>query len=291
MQEIYFKKLNLDVNEKKHSFFSLNEEYLVVVLQSEIDTNEYVNNLYIYHIKEERMHCEYSVTTAEQITSVLKCKDAYLLIFDKEYEDGVIDETPNAYFWDPVKGFYKSFYAGRYINSIKIDNDQNIWIGYDEMGIFSMIDGELSEKGFNRFDSTCRIKPVLDKENPHTIDHYYDSFVTGSYVYLFYNVVGEKILKKIDLELDKVVETRKINLDLGAICEHKSSLYLFVWDSLNYEISKALKTNDFVNYLELRLLDLQTNEKIVFTDITSHNNIIAGLDDYNNIYIGKITED
>ena len=289
MQEIYFKKLNLDINERELSCFSLDEEYLVFVLQNEVDTNKYVNNLYVYHINEQELHYEYSVTTIDQITFVLKCKDDYLLIFDKEYEDGIIDETPNAYFWNPIKGFYKSFYAGRYINSIKIDNDQNIWVGYDEMGIFSMIDGDLSEKGFNRFDSTFRIKPVLDKEKPHPIDHYYDSFVTGSYVYLYFSVLGEKIFKKIDLVSDKFVETRKIDLDLTAICEHKSSLYLFIRDPLNYEISKAFKTNDFVNCFDLSLLDLQTNEKIVFTDITSHNNIIAGLDEYNNIYIGKIS--
>lgn len=288
MQEIYFKKLNLDINERELNCFSLNEEYLVFVLQNEVDTNKYVNNLYVYHISEQELHYEYSVTTIDQITSVLKCEDDYLLIFDKEYEDGIIDETPNAYFWHPVKGFYKSFYAGRYINSIKIDNDQNIWVGYDEMGIFSMIDGELSEKGFNRFDSTFRIKPVLDKEKPHPIDHYYNSFVTGSYVYLYFSVLGEKIFRKIDLVSDKFVETRKIDLDLTAICEHKSSSYLFIRDPLNYEIRKAFKTNDFVNYFDLSLLDLQTKEKIVFTDITSHNNIIAGLDEYNNIYIGKI---
>lgn len=288
MQEIYFKKLNLDINKRGLSCFSLNEEYLVFVLQNEVDTNKYVNNLYVYHISEQELYYEYSVTTIDQITSVLKCKDDYLLIFDREYEDGIVDETPNVYFWNPIKGFYKSFYAGRYINSIKIDNDQNIWVGYDEMGIFSMIDGELSEKGFNRFDSTFRIKPVLDKEKPHPIDHYYDSFVTGSYVYLYFSVLGEKIIKKIDLVSDEFVETRKIDLDLTAICEHKSSLYLFIRDPLNYEISKAFKTNDFVNYFDLSLLDLQTNEKIVFTDITSHNNIIAGLDEYNNIYIGKI---
>ncbi|MEH7699051.1 hypothetical protein, partial [Bacillus pumilus] len=222
MQEIYFKKINLDINDRELSCFSLNEEYLVFVLQNEVETNKYVNNLYVYHISEQKLHYEYSVTSIDQITSVLKCEDDYLLIFDKEYEDGIIDETPNAYFWHPVKGFYKSFYAGRYINSIKIDNDQNIWVGYDEMGIFSMIDGELSEKGFNRFDSTFRIKPVLDKEKPQQIDHYYDSFVTGSYVYLYFSVLGEKIFKKLDLVSDKFVETRKIDLDLTAICEHKS---------------------------------------------------------------------
>ncbi|MES1035370.1 hypothetical protein [Bacillus pumilus] len=286
MSQIYLRKLNLIIGERDSSLISLNEKYLVVVLQNE---NEYMHHIHVYDIRKDRWLCKHCITISEQITAVLYLGDAYLILFDKEYEDGVIDETPNAYFWHPVKGFYQSFYAGRYINSIKIDNDQNIWIGYDEMGIFSMIAGELSERGFNRFDSNFQLKPVgVEKSSP--IDHYYSSFVTESYIYLYYCVLGERILKKIDL-LDNVIEKRKIDLDLAAICQYQSNVYLFISDPFNYKINQVLKTNDFEEFLELNILDVQTNDRIVFTNAVTHNNLIAGLDENHHIYIGEIRED
>ncbi|KXZ23311.1 hypothetical protein AXI59_09460 [Bacillus nakamurai] len=285
MHELEFRDLNVKVNEEDTVLLSMTESEIIVLTKKEIDYGaQYINHIVLYCNTNGRFLNSYSVQTNEQVINVQKVDDSFLLLVDKEYEDGVRNVEPNIYLWNPHKEFYQSFYAGRYINSMMIDQNKSLWVGYDEIGIFSCVDQEISTRGINKFVlKNGKYELCSHGVSSYMIDQYYSTFVSEDAIYLYYRSMGENYLQKLNL-LGKTLDRFEVEIECSSCIKNESSIYFFIRDEDSYYIEKVLKTNDMQSYIEQEILN-ENGESLRFTQLASYKNKCAGIDLHNTLFL------
>lgn len=286
MDELKFRDLNVKVNEEDSVLLTLTESEIIVLTKKEIDYgNKYINQIDLYCNTNGQFLNSFSIQTNEQVINVQKVSDTFLLLIDKEYEDGVRNVDPNIYLWSPLKGFYQSFYAGRYVNSMIIDQNKNLWVGYDEAGIFSCVDSELSTKGINKFVFKNGLYELCARDvNPYIVDQYYSTFVDKDAIYLYYRSMSENYLQKLNF-LGETLERIEIEIECASCVISETSSYFFIRDEDSYNIEIALKTNNMQSYTKQIIMNENTAESISFTHVATYKDKCAGIDINNNLFL------
>lgn len=284
MSDLFFKGLHT-VTEKGKILLSMNDsEFIVLTQQERNDHGYFINHLSIYSNTDGRFLNSYSVQTKKQVINIQKVDDSFLFLIDKEYEDGISNVEPNIYVWSPLKGFYQSFYAGRYINSMMIDQNKCLWVGYDETGIFSCVDQEISSKGINKF-TLKNGKYELDSNDvsSYVIDQYYSTFVSEDAIYLHYNSMGENYFQKLKLS-GGTLEQYKAEIEFHSCIQNGLYLYLFIQDD-TYHIKKAAKTDDMQSFVEHKMLNENTGEDLCFSQVAVYKDKCVGIDHHHNLFL------
>ncbi|MCY8632276.1 immunity protein WapI [Bacillus spizizenii] len=286
MHELKFRDLNVEVNEEETVLLSMTESEIIVLTKKEIDYGaKYINHIVLYCNTDGRFLNSFSIQTNEQVINVQKVDDSFLFLIDKEYEDSVRDVEPNIYLWNPIEGFHQSFYAGRYINSMIIDQNKNLWVGYDEMGIFSCVDQEISTRGINKFVlENGKYELYSHGVSSYVIDQYYSTFVSEDAIYLYYRSMGEDYLQKLNL-LGETLERVEVGIECSSCIKNGSSIYLFSRDDDSYNIEKVFKTNDMQNYVEQKISNENNGESLCFTQVASYKDKVAGIDHNNKLFL------
>lgn len=236
MSDLFFKGLHT-VIEKGKILLSMNDSEFIVLTQQERNDYGYINHIALYSNTDGTFLNRYRVQTKKQVINIQKVDDSFLFLIDKEYEDGISNVEPNIYVWSPLKGFYQSFYAGRYINSMMIDQNKCLWVGYDETGIFSCVDQEISSRGMNKFIlKNGKYELDSDDVSSYVIDQYYSTFVSKDAIYLHYSSMGEAYLQKLKLS-GETLGRYKAEIEFHSCIQNGSYLYLFIWDD-PYHIKK-----------------------------------------------------
>ncbi|WP_406621122.1 hypothetical protein [Bacillus atrophaeus] len=283
MSDLIFKGLHR-VTEKGKILLSMSDSEFIVLTQQERNDHGYVNHISLYSNTDGRFLNSYSVQTKKQVMNVQKVDDSFLFLIDKEYEDGTRNIEPNIYVWSPLKGFYQSFFAGRYINSMMIDQNKNLWVGYDEMGIFSGVDQEISARGMNKFIfKNGEYELDSDDVSSYVIDQYYSTFASEDVIYLHYRSKGEDYLQKLKLS-GETLGQYKAKIEFHSCIQNGSYLYLFIWDD-SYHIKKAAKTEDMESYVEQKMLNENTGENLCFAEVAVYKDKCVGIDDHHNLFL------
>ncbi|ARW08876.1 hypothetical protein [Bacillus atrophaeus] len=283
MSDLIFKGLHR-VTEKGKILLSMSDSEFIVLTQQERNDHGYVNHISLYSNTDGRFLNSYSVQTKKQVINVQKVDDSFLFLIDKEYEDGTRNVEPNIYVWSPLKGFYQSFFAGRYINSMMIDQNKNLWVGYDETGIFSCVDQEISSRGINKFIlKNGEYELNSDGISSYVIDQYYSTFVSEDAIYLHYRSMGEDYLQKLKLS-GEMLGQYKSEIEFHSCIQNGSYLYLFIWDDL-YHIKKAVKTDDMQSFAEHKMLNENTGEDLCFAQVAVYKDKCVGIDHHHNLFL------
>ncbi|MEC0581709.1 hypothetical protein P8854_06975 [Bacillus spizizenii] len=283
MSDLLFKELHR-VTEKGKILLSMNDSVFIVLTQQERNEYGYINHIALYSSTDGRFINSYNVHTDKQVINVQKVDDSFLFLIDKEYEDGISNVEPNIYVWSPLKGFYQSFYAGRYINSMMIDQNKNLWVGYDEMGIFSGVDQEISARGMNKFIlKNEEYELDSDDGSSYVIDQYYSTFVSEDAIYLHYRSMGEDYIQKLKLS-GETLGQYKAEIELHSCIQNGSYLYLFILDD-SYHIKKAAKTTDMQSFVEHKMLNENTGEDLCFAQVAVYKDECVGIDHHHNLFL------
>lgn len=283
MSDLLFKGLHR-VTEKDKILLSMNDSEFIVLTQQERNDGYIFNHISLYSNTDGRFLNSYSVQTKKQVINIQKADDSFLFLIDKEYEDGISNVEPNIYVWSPLKGFYQSFYAGRYIISMVIDQNKCLWVGYDETGIFSCVDQEISSRGMNKFIMKNE-KYELDSDHvsPYVIDQYYSTIVSGDAIYLHYSSMGEAYLQKLKLS-GETLGRYKAEIEFHSCIQNGSYLYLFIWDD-PYHIKKAVKTDEMQSFVEHKMLNEKTGEDLCFAQVAVYKDKCVGIDQHHNLFL------
>ncbi|MCY7852858.1 hypothetical protein MOD48_01135 [Bacillus spizizenii] len=283
MSDLIFKGLHR-VTEKGKILLSINDSEFIVLTQQKRNDHEYVNHISLYSNIDAQFINSYNVHSDNQVINVQKVDDSFLFLIDKEYEDGISNVEPNIYVWSPLKGFYQSFYAGRYINSMMIDQNKNLWVGYDEMGIFSGVDQEISARGMNKFIlKNEEYELDSDDGSSYVIDQYYSTFVSEDAIYLHYRSMGEDYIQKLKLS-GETLGQYKAEIELHSCIQNGSYLYLFILDD-SYHIKKAAKTTDMQSFVEHKMLNENTGEDLCFAQVAVYKDKCVGIDHHHNLFL------
>ncbi|MEC2333304.1 hypothetical protein [Bacillus subtilis] len=283
MSDLFFKGLHT-VTEKGKILLSMNDSEFIVLTQQERNDYGYINHIALYSNTDGTFLNRYRVQTKKQVINIQKVDDSFLFLIDKEYEDGISNVEPNIYVWSPLKGFYQSFYAGRYINSMMIDQNKCLWVGYDETGIFSCVDQEISSRGMNKFIlKNGKYELDSDDVSSYVIDQYYSTFVSEDAIYLHYSSMGEAYLQKLKLS-GETLGRYKAEIEFHSCIQNGSYLYLFIWDD-PYHIKKAVKTDDMQSFVEHKMLNEKTGEDLCFAQVAVYKDKCVGIDHHHNLFL------
>lgn len=283
MSDLFFKGLHT-VTEKGKILLSINDSEFIVLTQQERNDHGYINHISLYSNTDGRFLNSFSVQTIKQVINVQKVDDSFLFLIDKEYEDGISNVEPNIYVWSPLKGFYQSFYAGRYINSMVLDQNKCLWVGYDETGIFSCVDQEISSRGVNKFIlKNEKYELDYDHVSPYVIDQYNSTIISEDAIYLHYSSMGEAYLQKLKLS-GETLGRYKAEIEFHSCIQNGSYLYLFIWDD-PYHIKKAVKTDNMQSFVEHKMLNESTGEDLCFAQISVYKDKCVGIDDHHNLFL------
>ncbi|MBO3794149.1 hypothetical protein [Bacillus subtilis] len=284
MSDLFFKGLHT-VTEKGKILLSMNDSEFIVLTQKErIDHGYIINHLSLYSNTDGRFLNSYSVQTKKQVINVQKVDDSFFFLIDKEYEDGISNVEPNIFVWSPLKGFYQSFYAGRYINSMVLDQNKCLWVGYDETGIFSCVDQEISSRGVNKFIlKNEKYELDYDHVSPYVIDQYNSTIISEDAIYLHYSSMGEAYLQKLKLS-GETLGRYKAEIEFHSCIQNGSYLYLFIWDD-PYHIKKAVKTDNMQSFVEHKMLNESTGEDLCFAQVAVYKDKCVGIDHHHNLFL------
>ncbi|KJD57545.1 hypothetical protein [Bacillus velezensis] len=287
MSELVFTRIHTKINSSGPIILSMNATELIVLAQ-EKRQDEYINRIFIFRNRDGYLRHRYQIETSKKIIGVQKSRDLFLFLIHKDYEDGMVYEEPNIYVWHPIKGFYHSFYGGRYIRSMTVDSASNLWLGYDESGIFSCLDDDISSKGVTLFPFTDGIwKSRCDSfcTSPHLIDHFYGVYAEKDALYLHYCTLGEDYIRKVDLQ-GETLSFHKADFDFSAQFKIGSSYYFLIRNEASCRIDKAVKFHNMAKQAgEYQLTDKVSRKPLRFTQVAAYQDKAAGVDESNRLYL------
>ncbi|WP_342007225.1 hypothetical protein [Bacillus sp. YBsi01] len=287
MLELVFTRINTKINASGPIILSMNAAELIVLAQ-EKRKDKYINRIFIFRNRDGYLrHC-YQIETSKKITDVQKSGDLFLFLIHIDYEDGMIHEEPNIYVWHPIKGFCHSLYGGRYIRSMTVDSANHLWLGYDEAGIFSCLDDDISSKGVTRFpfaDGTWKSRCESFCTYPHLIDHFYGAYAEKNALSLHYHTLGEDYIRKVDLQ-GETLSFQKADFGFSAQFKIDSSYYFLIRNEASCRIDKALKFHNMTKQAgQYQLTDKVSRKALRFTRVTAYQDKAAGIDESNRLYL------
>ncbi|AME06924.1 hypothetical protein NNG64_19035 [Bacillus siamensis] len=287
MSELVFTRINTKINTSGPIILSMNAAELIVLAQ-EKRKDKYINRIFIFRNRDGYLRHRYQIETSKKITGVQKSGDLFLFIIHMDYKDGMVHEEPNIYVWHPIKGFCHSFYGGRYIRSMTVDSANHLWLGYDEAGIFSCLDDDISSKGVTRFpftDGTWKSRCESFCTYPHLIDHFYGAYAEKNALYLHYHTLGEDYIRKVDLQ-GETLSFQKADFDFSAQFKIDSSYYFLIRNEASCRIDKALKFHNMTKQAgQYQLTDKVSRKALRFTQVTAYQDKAAGIDESNRLYL------
>ncbi|WP_125123466.1 hypothetical protein [Bacillus amyloliquefaciens] len=288
MSELVFTRINTKINISGPIILSMNAAELIVLAQEKVRKEEYSNHIFIFRNSDGHLRHRYQIQTSMNIIGVQKSGDLFLFLIHKNYEDGVVQEEPNIYIWHPLKGFYHSLYGGRYIRSMTVDSANNLWLGYDEAGIFSCLDDDISSKGVALFpfeDGTWKSCSDTFRTAPHLIDHFYGAYAQKDAMYLHYRTLGEDYIRKVDLQ-GETLSFHMADFYFSAQFRKDSSYYFLIRNQASCQIDKALKFHNMTKQAgEYQLTDKISRKPLRFTQVAAYQDKAAGIDESNRLYL------
>ncbi|MCP6680742.1 hypothetical protein [Bacillus nakamurai] len=287
MSELAFTRINTSISNGDQMILAMNAAEFIVLAQEKTQKDKYINHIFLFQNSDGQLLNRYQIETSKDIICVQKSGASFLFLINREYEDGVVHEEPNIYMWHPIRGFYHSFYGGRYIRSMTIDSSNNLWLGYDEAGIFSCLDDDISLKGVNPFtfkNGTWKLCFDSFSTAPHLVDHFYDAFADKDAIYLHYCALGQDYIQKIGLH-GETLGFHKVNFDFSAQFRRDSFYYFLIQDQSSYLIEKAMKSHDMEHGEEYTLTDKSTRKHLRFTQVAVYQDKVAGIDERNRLYL------
>ncbi|GAF11233.1 hypothetical protein JCM19046_3034 [Bacillus sp. JCM 19046] len=220
--------LDLGVNYQDNIFLNLSNSKIVVL--TNIEEGQIVRNNIIVYSLDGQILKEYQLWSEKKIISCIPYQKHFILTQDIEYEDFVSNKEPNVLIWNPEKEVINKFFGGRYINSLAVDLIDTIWIGYDEMGIFSCLKNDISLKGVNRFEinndivTICSLDETLD-----IIDSYSFTYINQHKIYTCYLSKGNSIVCELN-EDGLIINKENLSFTPVSLFREKNINYYFYND-------------------------------------------------------------
>ncbi|MED4130750.1 hypothetical protein [Shouchella miscanthi] len=261
---------DLGIDYQDNSYLNLSDNKIVVL--TNVEENQIVRtNIMIHSLNGEILE-KHQLCFEKKIIICIPFQNNLILVEDVDYEDFVPNIEPNVLIWNTDRGVINKFFGGRFINSLAVDLDNSIWIGYDEMGIFSCLKNDISMRGINRFHvndnlvSIGQIDAAMD-----LIDSYSFTYINQRKIFACYMSKGNYNVCEIN-EGGLIVNKEILSFVPVSLFIENDIKYYFYNDSDGYIRKVATNNDDSFN-----LIDSNDHKIIKFSYVFSQGRNLVGV--------------